>query len=84
MTASRIDWHASEVKSDVERGRPHDRDPVLGCGHGPCLLARPELDLEWRHDPSHFWLVLLSATVNAVLAYLTKVAAGRYLDARSC
>ena len=34
------------------------------------LIARPELDLEWRHQPSHFWLVLGVAGVNVALAYL--------------
>jgi adenylate cyclase len=46
------------------------------------LLARPELDLEWEHHPSHFWLVLVSAAVSVALAYVTNVAAGRYRDAR--
>lgn len=53
--------------------------PIIGLG---VLLARPEFDLKWQHEPSHFWLVLLVAAVNAVLAYLTNVAAGRYRDAR--
>ena len=53
--------------------------PILGLG---LLLARPELDIQWEHHPSHFWLVLLTAAVNVVLAYLTNVAAGRYRDAR--
>ena len=53
--------------------------PLVGLG---LLLARPELDIEWHHEPSHFWLVLLAAAVNAVLAYVTNVAAGRYRDAR--
>ena len=46
------------------------------------LLVRPDLDVEWEHHPSHFWLVLLTAAVNVVLAYVTNVAAGRYRDAR--
>jgi adenylate cyclase len=46
------------------------------------LLARPELDMAWEHHPSHFWLVLVAAALNAILAYLTNVAAGRYRDAR--
>ena len=25
------------------------------------LLAQPELDHEWQHQPSHFWLVLVAA-----------------------
>lgn len=53
--------------------------PLLGLA---LLLARPEFDLEWEHHPSHFWLVLLTAAVNVVLAYVTNVAAGRYRDAR--
>jgi adenylate cyclase len=53
--------------------------PLVGLG---LLLARPELDLHWEHHPSHFWLVLVTAAVNVVLAYLTNVAAGRYRDAR--
>ncbi|HEX2469398.1 MAG TPA: adenylate/guanylate cyclase domain-containing protein [Candidatus Limnocylindrales bacterium] len=53
--------------------------PLAGLG---LLLARPELDLEWEHHPSHFWLVLVTAGVNVVLAYTTNVAAGRFRDAR--
>jgi adenylate cyclase len=53
--------------------------PLIGLG---LLLARPELDIEWHHEPSHFWLVLLAAAVNAALAYVTNIAAGRYRDAR--
>jgi class 3 adenylate cyclase len=46
------------------------------------LIARPELDLEWQHQPSHFWIVLVTAIGNVALAYLTNVAAGRHRDAR--
>jgi class 3 adenylate cyclase len=53
--------------------------PVLGLA---LLLWRPELDVEWEHHPSHFWLVLVTAVVNVVLAYVTNLAAGRYRDAR--
>jgi class 3 adenylate cyclase len=53
--------------------------PVVGLA---LLLARPELDVEWEHHPSHFWLVLATALVNVVLAYVTNVAAGRFRDAR--
>ncbi len=42
--------------------------PLVGLG---LLLARPELDIEWHHEPSHFWLVLVAAAVNAALAYVT-------------
>jgi adenylate cyclase len=53
--------------------------PLAGLG---LLIARPELDLQWEHHPSHFWLVLVTAIVNVALAYLTNIAAGRYRDAR--
>src|ERR671918_18917 len=53
--------------------------PVLGLG---LLIAPPELDLEWRPQPSHFWLVLVVALVNVALAYLTNEAAMRRRDAR--
>ena len=46
------------------------------------LLVRPELDLTWEHHPGHFWLVLLAAGVNVVLAYVTNEAATRQRDAR--
>lgn len=53
--------------------------PLLGLG---LLLARPELDLQWEHHPSHFWLVLGTAAVSVGLAYLTNEAANRRADAR--
>ena len=53
--------------------------PLIGLA---LLLARPELDMEWEHHPSHFWIVLLTAAVSVALAYVTNVAAGRYRDAR--
>ncbi|HEY7702505.1 MAG TPA: adenylate/guanylate cyclase domain-containing protein [Candidatus Limnocylindrales bacterium] len=46
------------------------------------LLARPEMDLEWEHHPSHFWLVLITAAVSLAMGYVTNVAAGRFRDAR--
>ncbi len=53
--------------------------PVAGLG---LLLIRPEIDLEWEHHPSHFWLVLTTAAVNVALAYLTNLISGRHRDAR--
>lgn len=53
--------------------------PLAGFG---LLLARPQLDLRWQHQPSHFWLVLSTAAVSAVLAYAMGVAADRRGDAR--
>ena len=46
------------------------------------LLAAPDADVHWEHHPSHFWLVLLTAGLNAVLAYATGVAARRREDRR--
>ena len=53
--------------------------PLIGL---VVLIAQPELDMAWEHHPSHFWIVLVAAAVNVVLAYVTNVAAGRYRDAR--
>ncbi len=53
--------------------------PMLGFA---LLLARPSIDLHWQHQPSHFWLVLITAILAAVLAYGTGEAAGRRGDAR--
>ena len=53
--------------------------PLLGLA---ALVAQPELDMTWEHHPSHFWIVLVAAAVNVVLAYVTNIAAGRYRDAR--
>ena len=49
--------------------------PLTGLG---LLLIRPELNVEWHHHPSHFWLVLTAAAVSVVLAYVTNIAAGRH------
>jgi adenylate cyclase len=53
--------------------------PLIGLA---VLIARPELDLEWKHQPSHFWLVLIVAVISLALAYLTNEAAMRRGDAR--
>jgi class 3 adenylate cyclase len=53
--------------------------PVAGLA---LLLSEPGTDLVWEHHPSHFWLVLGSAVLSAVLAYGTGVAAERRGDAR--
>jgi adenylate cyclase len=53
--------------------------PLLGLA---LLLVRHDLDVRWEHHPSHFWLVLITALVAAVLAYATGEAAGRRGDAR--
>ncbi|MEV5966432.1 adenylate/guanylate cyclase domain-containing protein [Kribbella sp. NPDC051952] len=46
------------------------------------LLRIPKLDVHWEHHPSHFWLVLLTAGLSAVLAYVTGAAALRRGDPR--
>jgi class 3 adenylate cyclase len=46
------------------------------------LIWRPALDLHWEHHPTHFWLVLTTALLSAVLAYATGAAAMRRGDAR--
>jgi adenylate cyclase len=53
--------------------------PLLGF---LLLMRRPGLDLMWEHHPSHFWLVLSTAALSAVLAYATGSAAERRGDAR--
>src|SRR6478735_2164499 len=53
--------------------------PLLGL---LLLLAQPALDIRWEHHPAHFWLVLITAVLSAVLAYATGDAAGRRGDAR--
>jgi adenylate cyclase len=53
--------------------------PLLGL---ILLLQRPSLDVRWEHHPAHFWLVLITAVLSAVLAYATGEAAGRRGDAR--
>jgi adenylate cyclase len=53
--------------------------PVAGLA---LLLLRPELDLHWQHQPSHFWLVLSTAVLSVALALATNEAASRRADGR--
>lgn len=46
------------------------------------VLTRPELDVYWHHNPSHFWLVLAGAAVSTALGLRMSVAARRHADAR--
>ncbi|HEY4571223.1 MAG TPA: adenylate/guanylate cyclase domain-containing protein [Kribbella sp.] len=46
------------------------------------LRQKPQFDLHWEHHPTHFWLVLLTAALSAILAYATSAAALRRGDAR--
>jgi class 3 adenylate cyclase len=53
--------------------------PLIGLA---LLLWRPDLDVRWENHPAHFWLVLGTALIAAVLAYATGEAAVRRGDAR--
>ena len=53
--------------------------PLLGLA---ILLADSKTDVHWQHQPSHFWLVLVTAGLNAALAYATGAAARRRGDRR--
>jgi class 3 adenylate cyclase len=53
--------------------------PLVGLA---VLVGYPEADFQWRHQPSHFWLVLTVAVVSVVLAFATGEAARRRGDAR--
>ena len=53
--------------------------PILGLA---ALLAWPSLDGRWAHHPSHLWIVLGAAVLNAALAYATGIAAERRSDLR--
>jgi adenylate cyclase len=53
--------------------------PLLGLA---LLLWRPDLDVRWEHHPAHFWLVLSTAVISAILAYATGEAAVQRGDAR--
>jgi class 3 adenylate cyclase len=53
--------------------------PVAGL---VLLRTRPELDVVYQHDPTHFWLVLGTAVLSAVIAYGTGSAASRRGDVR--
>jgi adenylate cyclase len=53
--------------------------PLLGL---TLLLAVPDADVRWEHQPSHFWLVLSAAVTSAGLALTTSGIALRRADAR--
>ncbi|MET0801741.1 MAG: adenylate/guanylate cyclase domain-containing protein [Actinomycetota bacterium] len=46
------------------------------------LIGAPSTDLQWEHHPSHFWLVLTVAVLNAVLGLLVSEAAKQRDDVR--
>lgn len=53
--------------------------PLLGLW---LLVARPALDLEWEHQPAHFWIVLAAGAINAALAWAVGSTARLRRDAR--
>ena len=46
------------------------------------LIREPQLDVHWEHHPSHFWLVLTTAALSAVLAHAMGAAALQRGDPR--
>jgi class 3 adenylate cyclase len=79
-TANAIATPAFVARPSLTRWRPVLLAlPLVGLG---LLLVRPELNIEWHHHPSHFWLVLISAAVSVALAFVINIAAGRHRDAR--
>jgi len=82
---------APPESTDADLGRPvggsvrvvvwalHLALPLLGLW---LLVARPDLDVGWRHQPSHFWLVMSVAAVNVVLGWRIHSAARDRSDAR--
>lgn len=46
------------------------------------LIRQPRLDVHWEHHPSHFWLVLATAALSAVLAHAMGAAALQRGDPR--
>ncbi|HXA11093.1 MAG TPA: hypothetical protein VNW93_02675, partial [Mycobacterium sp.] len=53
--------------------------PVIGL---VVLLALPSIDGHWRHDPSHFWIVIGAAVLAAALGWSVGTSARRRSDAR--
>jgi class 3 adenylate cyclase len=53
--------------------------PLLGLW---LLIAQPQFDIHWQHEPAHFWLIAVFAAMNSVLGALMSEAARRRADAR--
>ncbi|WP_246148152.1 adenylate/guanylate cyclase domain-containing protein [Nonomuraea turkmeniaca] len=53
--------------------------PLLGLW---LLLAQPTINIEWHHNPSHFWMIITVAGLNVVLGVMISEASRRRQDAR--
>jgi class 3 adenylate cyclase len=53
--------------------------PLLGLW---LLIAQPQFDVHWQHEPTHFWLIAGFAAINSALGVLMSEAARRRADAR--
>lgn len=53
--------------------------PLLGLW---LLLAEPDLNIEWHHNSSHFWMIIAVAGLNVALGALISESARRRHDAR--
>src|SRR6266498_2376528 len=53
--------------------------PLLGLW---LLIAQPQFDIHWQHEPTHFWLIAGFAAMNSVLGAFMSEAARRRADAR--
>lgn len=53
--------------------------PMLGLW---LLLGQSHLNIEWHHNPSHFWMILSVAALNVMLGALISEASRRRQDAR--
>jgi class 3 adenylate cyclase len=75
MSATRL--AGSGVRMSVWVG--HMALPLLALW---LLIAQPDLDIQWEHRPSHFWLVMGVAAVNVGLSVQVLRAARLREDAR--
>ncbi|WP_219825986.1 adenylate/guanylate cyclase domain-containing protein [Nonomuraea typhae] len=53
--------------------------PLLGLW---LLLAEPDANVQWHHNPSHFWMILAVAGLNVTLGLIVSEASRRRQDAR--
>ncbi len=53
--------------------------PLLGLW---LLIAQPQLDMSWQHEPAHFWMIAAFALLNTLLGARMSEDARRRADAR--